>query len=170
MFKYTHLRPRRRAFTGTVINAVTSQYSTFQLFNNSSYAEYVAIWSFALTSNLAGQLSIGYSQTNLGLTAVTIYPFLAGEAPPPGLPTAGTSLTTLPQNYNIYVPANTPYEWPHNYPFCLLPANWGFYVQLVGTNTAIRVSCIWEAIKPEQLDEGYWLETNAVLLANQPGS
>ena len=47
MLRYNHIRPRRMAFAGNFIAAVASNYASFQLFNNSAYAEYLLVrnWS-----------------------------------------------------------------------------------------------------------------------------
>ena len=56
--------------------------------------------------------------------------------------------------------------WPYDYPFCVVPQGWYFFMQQSTVNNGCSYSVMWEAIKPEQLDEGFYLAQLAGLAQN----
>jgi hypothetical protein len=152
------------AFGGTTTTAVAATNGSAQLFNNSSYAEYLLLRDWSVTAEAIEAIRLTLTQTNLGLTTVPVTSYLPTETPPPGLITAGTTTTGIGNGYNIVVAADVLTGWSHNYPFCIIPPGWYFSAQIVALNHALTFNVMWEAIKPEQLDEGEWLQANAALL------
>jgi len=167
MLKYTHLRPRRMAFAGGTVAATASVHGTAQLFNNSSYAEYLILRDFQFGSTAGSVWFITLNQTTLSLTAVAATPYLPIEAPPPGAVSQGTTATALATNgYNLAQFGAAAGSWGHDFPFCIIPPGWYLSIQVLAVNQALYYSLMWEAIKPEQLDEAYWLAANAALQQN----
>lgn len=154
------------AYGGGQFATAAADFTTLALLNNSQYAEYLLIrtWSFTPNGNNIGL--VGVAQTNFGGTAVTPIPFMPNEAPPPGVLTHIAATSAQVNGFVIGGSASSPNIWPLDIPFALVPPGWSFFIQQFTANVILTASVMWEAIMPEQLDEGAWLAAN-LTVANQ---
>ena len=154
---------------GATAAANASNPSYVALFNNANYAEALMVRWWNCWSPNTITMNWYLAQTNLGGTAITLVNFVPNDTPPPGLMTSGNAAGLSTAGIQLRFLTNANFSWNIPVPFCLVPPGWSLIANGGTANNAFSASMFWEAVKPEQLDEGAWLQANAALLNAQNG-
>jgi hypothetical protein len=160
--KIHHRSAGRAGFLQTVVGA--GNFAQFGLFNNDTQGRYLVIRHFTMGAASNSTVEFGVTQANLAGTAVTIFPLVTVDRPPPGSATWKAGTATLTLDYAVGIVALGSYQWPINIPFAILTPGWSFIMQNFTSNIVSTFGVLYEAYTPEELDEGAWIQANAALL------
>lgn len=135
--------------------AVAAQFGVCQLFNNVQQGGYVVPRAFTWGAAAAGPVNISYSQgpLNPGNPFAGV-PILPDRSALPGQLYSTTFGSATAPDFVLFV-QSTEQSVSGEWPFAVLPPNWGLSVQSTIVNTPITVSFIWEFLTPEQFVEMY---------------
>jgi hypothetical protein len=159
------MNPRRAARCGGFVTAVASVFSTHALYNNSNIGESLVIWWWTATSGGNSNVSSGTAQVNFALTAGTVFPLFTGEHLPPGLYTHGTAAAITAGDISWSGGTNVPFAFPVEGPFAVILPGWSFYLQCATANINFAGGILYEAVRPDEFEERYWIQANLALTA-----
>lgn len=144
------------AMRGTITRAAgVGLFGACQLYNQVQQGGYVVPRAFTWGPSAAGPAIINYSQGPLNPgNPFTGVPILPDRASLPGQLYSNAFGSLNVADFSLFLQSSEQSvsgEWP----FAVLPPNWGLAVQASVVNTAITVSFIWEFLTPEQFVEMY---------------
>lgn len=145
-----------RAMRGSITRAAgAGLFGSCQLYNNAQQTGYVVPRAFTWGAAAAGPVDLSYSQGPLNPgNAFGATPILPDRAILPGQLYTNAFASVNPADFVLFL-QSTEQSVSGEWPFALLPPNWGLSVQATVVNTAITVSFIWEFLTPEEFIEMY---------------
>lgn len=145
-----------RAQRGTITRAAGSGlFGACQLFNNAPQSGYVVPRAFTWGASGAGPVNLYYSQGPLNPgNAFTAFPILPDRSLLPGQLYSNAFGSVNTADFVLYL-MSTEQSVSGEWPFAVLPPNWGLNVQSTVVNFALTVSFIWEFLTPEEFTEMY---------------
>lgn len=144
------------AMRGSVTRAAgVGLFGACQLFNNVQQGGYVVPRAFTWGPSSAGPVTMSYSQGALNPgNPFGATPLLPDRSTLPGQLYTNAFGSVTPADFTLFL-QSTEQSVSGEWPFAILPPNWGLTVQANVVNTAITLSFIWEFLTPEQFVEMY---------------
>lgn len=144
------------AMRGSITRAASvGLFGVCQLYNNVQQGGYVVPRAFTWGPSSAGPVDLSYSQgpINPG-NPFSAVPLLPDRSTLPGQLYTNAFASVSTPDFALFL-QSTEQSVSGEWPFAVLPPNWGLSVQATVVNTAVTVSFIWEFLTPEQFVDMY---------------
>lgn len=159
----------RRCARGYVKDAGESTNTTVALYNNSLGAELLLVWQLTGDTINSTTTQMSYQQIPPMGTVFPTQAVVPGDAPPPGILSAGDQPNAFP--FDTFCQAfNEGFYWPATFPFAVLLPAWSLALQPGGGGVgSVGANFFWEAILPQYFDRMYSHRFLELIIAQQGG-
>lgn len=144
------------AMRGTATRAAgVGLFGVCELYNNAQQGGYVVLRAFTWGPSAAGPVNMYYSQGPLNPgNAIAGMALLPDRSALPGQLYTNAFGSLNAADFVLFL-QSTEQSASGEWPFAVLPPNWGINVEATVVNTALTVSFIWEFLTPEQYVDMY---------------